>query len=351
MTKMTMRKTLIYLFILSASAVSILSCKKDKTETLPDLNGKPYFDMVTYAAREQMIEVTPYGVTHPKGKGIGYAWRISALSQKLDTVKFEDEKFDSSYTFTTPKDAMTTSVICMAFAEGYNNAYYTRTLMVVDPRFGFTLTDNGIKTTQIGYYDSRDIDVSPEFRKYYYLRTDKLDWYRQNLGYTRMGKPYANCKVMSYVLGRYYSWNEAMTACPDGWRLPTSEEFEEFIGGSLEGVAGSLMVNARFNGDEMWEYWPEVDITNSLDFCAIPAGYAWFGGEEGKDEFAGINEFATFWTSDENPSNDTQARYYYLNVKKPDLYKAWGDKKSFGASVRCVRESGGTGPVGPTPGF
>ena len=34
-----------------------------------------------------------------------------------------------------------------------------------------------------------------------------------------------NCKR----LGRLYSWAEARSVCPDGWRLPTKEDFESFV--------------------------------------------------------------------------------------------------------------------------
>ena len=342
-----MRKTLAYISILLMAAVLGVSCKKDKDTTLPTMVGSPTFQMVTFAAMNEEITVSPHGIRHPDGKGIGYAWKVSALSSRPDTVKFEDEKIDSSYTFTTPDEPVTTTVTCYAFADGYQSSYYSRTLMVVDPRFGFTLTDNGIFNSHPSFYDGREQDVPAYLRKYYYVNHDGLDWFRNNLSYTKTGKAYEDSEVMNYIFGRYYNWHEAMESCPEGWRLPTSAEWEKLAGGQLEGVAGSLMVNAQFNDDDMWEYWPEVNITNSLNFCAIPTGYAFLGGEGGKDDYAGINHYAVFWCSDVNPDNPGQARYYYLNDQKPDLFRAWADKDSFGASVRCVRKNEDGSPVSP----
>jgi uncharacterized protein (TIGR02145 family) len=55
--------------------------------------------------------------------------------------------------------------------------------------------------------------------------------------------------------------------------------------------------------------------------------------------FEGVYEFAAFWTADEAEDNTDMAYYRYLYAKAPHLMIGKGYKSSFGASVRCVRES------------
>ena len=92
------------------------------------------------------------------------------------------------------------------------------------------------------------------------------------------------------------------------------------------------MANATFNSDDLWEYWPAVgDITNSSGFSAIPAGYVTFPTET----FKGVNEYAVFWTADEEGD---MAYCKYLIYNQPDVYTYLGDKVSFGANVRCIKK-------------
>ena len=47
-------------------------------------------------------------------------------------------------------------------------------------------------------------------------------------------------------------------------------------------------------------------------------------------------EYAVFWTSDQ--ATETEAYYKYLICDQPGIFTSKGNKKSFGAAVRCIRE-------------
>ena len=168
---------------------------------------------------------------------------------------------------------------------------------------------------------------------------------------------------MSDVFGRFYSYEEALDACPEGWTLPSDEDWvalAEHAGAkdakvhkNITGVAAALMGDADFNESRMWEYWPEVgDITNSTGMSIIPVGYAMLGNKdnEASDEdpnidftypnaiFKGYKEYAAFWTADAVEGEEGMAYYRYLINKQPNLMIGKGNINSFGASVRCVRE-------------
>jgi uncharacterized protein (TIGR02145 family) len=160
---------------------------------------------------------------------------------------------------------------------------------------------------------------------------------------------------MDGVLGRYYSYDEAMTACPEGWRLPTDKEWLEMLQtvdssltgvepfNTIPGVASKLMADVRFNGEKAWEYWPAVgEITNETKLSIIPAGYANLGskdaqGKYSRAKFTGYTKYAAFWTADLASEEEGTAFYRYLYCDQPDLLIGKGDRKFFGASVRCVR--------------
>ena len=163
---------------------------------------------------------------------------------------------------------------------------------------------------------------------------------------------------MNDVFGRYYSYEEAVTACPEGWTLPTSEDWDALVKAAEEmkgskTVAAALMANADFNDTRMWEYWPEIgDITNESGISMIPVGYAMLGQKDANADntdpnleftyptasFKGYKEYAVFWTADKVDGEEGMAYYKYFINKLPDLMTGKADMGTFGASVRCVRK-------------
>ena len=146
---------------------------------------------------------------------------------------------------------------------------------------------------------------------------------------------------MSDVFGRYYSFEEAQTICPDGWRLPTDAEWSAAAEEYDNNIA-ALMGNAYFNGNLMWEYWPAVgEITNASGLSMIPAGYAMLSGKASDGsypnaQFQGNNQYAIFWTAD-TAEEEGMAYYRYIICDQPEFMLGKGDITSFGATVRCVR--------------
>jgi uncharacterized protein (TIGR02145 family) len=139
---------------------------------------------------------------------------------------------------------------------------------------------------------------------------------------------------MSDVFGRYYSFEEAQTICPEGWRLPTDAEWAA-AAEAYDNQMAALMGNAYFNGNLMWEYWPAVgDITNESGLSLIPAGYAMISSNT---LFKGLNEYAAFWTADAVADEEGMAYYRYIICNQPEFMTGKGDINTFGASVRCVR--------------
>ncbi len=342
------------LLIIAGTILAFSSCKKEEEqETIPTLTGSLSFEVESYVSPNTVLKMKPSGVTHPDGKGIGYYWKVTPGMEKADTTRFEtglDEdgkQSDGSFTYTFKGDLQTYTVTCTAFAKGYANTYSTRYVALVKNGLDGSLTGTGIQAS--------DDHIPGDGTKYYYVSHNGLDWMRNNLAETEAGAPYHNIEIMSDIFGRFYSHEEAVTACPDGWRLPTDKEWTELAASvngkaeaaeyeTIEDIAADFMADAQFNQNAMWEYWPEVgEITNSSKMAMIPAGYANLGkikdGKYPSASFRGDTEYAAFWTADKVSGNESMAYYRYLICDEPDMFAGKGDTKSFGANVRCVRES------------
>ena len=336
------------LFILAAVVLAAAACEEDEeTAVTPSLDGTLTFSVPDYLAPCQTVTMTPKGIEHPDGKEVGYYWKVTPTMTSNDTTRYtnglDSEKgdgkpSDGSFTHTFSDTLKTYIVYAGAFASGYSTSSATHSVKVVKGGLDGSIKNTGIKTS--------DAKITADGVDYYYTRIGGLDWMRTNLANPASGVAYRNADVMSDVFGRYYSYDQALTACPDGWRLPTDAEWVSMVSeftdakdvtpySPVPGVAAALMADVTFNDDEMWQYYPTVgDITNVSTLAFIPAGYA----TAGKD-FTGVNEYAVFWTADAVEGESDMAYYRYLVCDQSDLFASKGSKSSFGASVRCVREA------------
>lgn len=113
--------------------------------------------------------------------------------------------------------------------------------------------------------------------------------------------------------GRLYTWQAAMDACPEGWQLPTVNDWLEMInhlGGEQQ--AFHALVNGGSSG-----------------FNAPYAGYRSLTGE-----YFSLDRAADFWSA--TPAGDSNAWLFYMIYKKDKVFKIIDDKRC-GFSVRYVR--------------
>lgn len=313
--------------------LALAGCKKDnEEETLPYLSGSVRFSLPTHVRPGYREVIEASGASAADGSTVGYYWYSSWGDGTYDTT--------STFKVKIPSDTIgTLTLSCYAYAEGYNRIGSSVSIIVVNDELNGSLKKTDISADNERFLDERD-------NMYYYTaEVAGLKWMRNNLAYDGVGVPFMEAEPMRKPYGHYYTWNEAQTACPEGWRLPTDAEWAALAsevsgnsfseGDQFNGVAGSLMVNAEFNKEKMWEYWPAVSITNKSKMSIIPCGYAVLSKH---NIFAGENEYATFWTATEKSDDPQMAVYRYIHVKKPDVFVGKGDKTSFRASVRCVQD-------------
>jgi len=133
----------------------------------------------------------------------------------------------------------------------------------------------------------------------------------------------ATANYQSY--GVLYNWPASLTACPDGWHLPTDVEWTTlttYLGG--ESVAGGKMKEA---GTAHWNR-PNTGATNSSGYSALP------GGVRDEGYFNLIGDSGYWWSSTESSSSDAWSRVlgYDYEVYRIDY------NKEYGFSIRCLRD-------------
>ncbi|MBR5724133.1 MAG: hypothetical protein IKX62_02000 [Bacteroidales bacterium] len=330
-------------YVAAALLIAVLAtaagCKDDNTTETKALDGYLTLTMPPFVepgfTKTFMID-TLMTLVCPAGDPIGYAF-TDPVSGKTDTLVTAEGKFlNHYYTLTAPGELSQYTLKLSAFTPAssiYENTsvsiYFTVVRPGLDGKGSITEFQAG---TSESFTDPRDGN------SYFYTSAGGVDWMRQNLSWAGAGRPYRDCPSMSSIFGQYYTWEEAQTACPEGWTLPSDADWVALRtdGGDsrdIPGLAGRLMGDLYFNGDKMWEYWREVKITDELGLSVMPVGYAF--PSEGRYAFDGLFSYAVLWTSDE-VDGEGVCRYIYQD--KDIVYRGLMSKTEFAAPVRCIRK-------------
>lgn len=180
---------------------------------------------------------------------------------------------------------------------------------------------------------------------------DSARWFhftRESLGYCW----YGNVETHGYVYGALYSWPAATRAfdgistieegvqgiCPDGWHLPSDNEWKElelYLGmtpeeaGAVKWRGSDQGGRLKYEGIESWKA-PNSGASNEVGFNALPGGY-----RHGGAMFLGVSETARFWTSTQRGYG--YAWYRAVDFDRTDVYKDFSGVYR-GHSVRCVKD-------------
>jgi len=139
---------------------------------------------------------------------------------------------------------------------------------------------------------------------------------------------YANDSSEAHTYGRLYSWDTALESVPDGWHLPSLEEWQTLIdhcGG--DSIAGGKL---KSEGEDFWLF-PNLGASNEFDFGAVGTGHIDFSGSQG------FMEKTFFWTS--TPINTVSELAYANKLTQLSKTIVVEEKlKGILCSVRCIRD-------------
>ena len=241
----------------------------------------------------------------------------------------------------------------------------------------------------------RDARLNPEIT--YGTMTDSRDgktyktvtignqvWMAQNLNYSDSIKTpslkrrtgcYYNDTAYCNIAGRFYTWAAAIDSvklaqdtvnpqicgydennceitgpiqgiCPDGWHLPSYDEWVILLEGldlpfgrfGLRGAPSSIGGGKVLKSQTGWYIYETVNQngngTDRVGFSALPVGFK----RANENTYVGNYFDADFWSADEYWSNNEDAHYMHLQAESEDAFLDATDKRTE-FSIRCIKNS------------
>ena len=127
--------------------------------------------------------------------------------------------------------------------------------------------------------------------------------------------------------GRLYTWAAANDACPEGWHLPDTTEWNKLF----TAVGGKSTAGKKLKSQSGWKDYGGTsgNGTDVYGFSAFPAGYRSLNGL-----FYDEGYYAYFWSATEGNSNYAYYMFLYYYDEGAYLYNI---NKSYAFPVRCLK--------------
>ena len=327
-------------FTVALVSLCCVACDdEEEDDTKPYLEGTVYFEVPEFVSPGSIIESVASGAKHPESGDIGYCWKISGLMDYYDTTQYLGETTCRKFRYQLPDSIGTFTLYCYAFSNG---DYYP-----ISRTQGIT-TVNETSVVYPFLPGDETITDSRDGSRYRIATIGNHQWICQNVHYSGteadLGLGFRLSEIMGPIFGRYYSWNEAQEACPEGWRVPSEEEWtqdaQSLTNEKLEpleswsGLGGHFLFYGKFNSYTLVDYWPEVVVTNSTKFSALPFGYA--TERTSKGAFKGMYDRAVYWTS--STYGENYGLYRTITTQTGMIHPGYADKDNFLANVRCIKD-------------
>ena len=150
-------------------------------------------------------------------------------------------------------------------------------------------------------------------------------WMAENLNYeTEKSYCYNDSVEYCAMYGRFYEWNAAMRACPEGWHLPLLEEFKTLV----DALGDSAMAGSKLKSTSGW--LNDLNGTDDYGFTVLP-----IGGRSASGKYINKEWLADFWSSTESAVEFAYVMHLgaYFNTAPLDM-----DEGKYNAfSVRCLQ--------------
>lgn len=327
-------------------AGALTSCKKKNTDTSKlYLSGNVNFESISPIQRcESEVSVRVYGVSHPKGKKLTV---VTSFNEKKDTLATPFTYEGMTLKVKMPKKTGSYSFVVTIVPEDsdvYYSASGTFPFLVVDPDESL----KGVTYPSALFTDPRDGNQYP------YFEAGGVKWLSMNMRYKGddpdepMGASYYD-EVMDRPWGRFYTFYEALYACPEGWTLPSDQDFADVSSffmpeSSFEPytdfmkVAGKLMNKGTFLDRRLWPFDPNFTIAENGLFAALPVGYLNIMESDTDYRYHSFMAHAMFWTSELDPSDYDQALYRYMYKDSDNFMIGSADIYSMAMPVRCIKK-------------
>ena len=156
---------------------------------------------------------------------------------------------------------------------------------------------------------------------------DDASWSAQNG--TGAWSHFDNNSAYDYDLGKFYNFyatEDARGLCPEGWRMPTREDWEElrdYLGGEAVAASGLKATGGAY-------YWTEPMVgDNTYGFNAVGTGHRNQSGA-----FNSLGTSGVWWSSTKGTTGSIAVRMY----NNTNELKVVGILRVDGAAVRCIKD-------------
>ena len=158
-------------------------------------------------------------------------------------------------------------------------------------------------------------------------------WMAQNLNYEIEYGSYCYDNNLSNCTkyGRLYKWNAAVEACPTGWRLPNTSDYEVLFAAVGDASTAGMALKSRSG------WLDNGNGTDDIGFSVLPAGYYFIGETTLDDPYSGRGFYdkgsgAFFWRYSETTP------YFAYHLGLNDFIKNEIDGfTAYAVSVRCIK--------------
>ncbi|MDR1830722.1 MAG: fibrobacter succinogenes major paralogous domain-containing protein [Candidatus Fibromonas sp.] len=181
---------------------------------------------------------------------------------------------------------------------------------------------------------SGDNTVTYGGQTYKTVKIGEQVWFAENLNYDAEGSVcYDNNPDNCAKYGRLYDWETAKKVCPDGWHLPSGEEWDKlfrFVDGDkgTESPYESKTAGKYLKANSGWN--KDGNGTDDYGFSALPGGDGYSDGS-----FYNVGNLGYWWSANENSSYHAYFRYMVYDYD--GAYWHYDGKSSL-RSVRCVQD-------------
>lgn len=176
--------------------------------------------------------------------------------------------------------------------------------------------------------------------EYKWVEINGITWMAENLVYDMDGA-YPYSAFYKPIYGNLYKWENAKVACPQGWHLPSDEEWEELAKFVSQDMGGYELFAAH--DDELVDDWKEVGYhLKAKLYWYSPAdgidtyGFSALGGGHRAPNGAWNVEKTGIWWS-QNETNDEDVWVRYINNGDKSFYR-WAARNYMLYSVRCIKD-------------
>jgi len=179
--------------------------------------------------------------------------------------------------------------------------------------------------------DPRDQQVYPT------VQIGNQCWLQKNMNYeTEDSWCFNNSSTNCETFGRLYKWTVAQTVCPNGWHLPSDDEWctlTQFIDPTCDcnasiGYTGTD-VGVKMKSTSGW--YDQGNGNNASGFTVLPGG-----ARSAQGNYGDFGKFAEFWTSTLYTIT-TKAWYRSFRHDKVGIHRGEVER-GWANSVRCIKD-------------